>query len=100
MSGTTTPTSAASYSEAELLAKLGVAADASDCFKGKEINALLFTKGVKGRGKKAQKAKQVALVCTSEEVLAFRAEKEAEALAGARAKALTMEESVKRMRTR
>ena len=47
-----------SYTEAEMLAKLGVAAGSSDYFKVKEINALLLTKGVKARGKKAQKCKQ------------------------------------------
>ena len=90
-----------------MVAKLGVAADSSDYFKVKEINALLLTKGVKPRGKKAQKAKQVALVCTPdpEEVQAFRAEKETAAMAAARAKAqkrepgqLTIQEAVKRMR--
>ena len=90
-----------------MVAKLGVAADAFDYFKVKEINALLLAKGVKARGKKAQKAKQVALACTAEEVQAFRAEKETAALAAASAKAqkrepgqLTIQESVKRMRAR
>ena len=44
-SGSSTPTSAGSYTERELVAKLGVAADSSDYFKVKEINALLLTKG-------------------------------------------------------
>ena len=56
-SGSTTPTSAGSYTEAEMVATLGVAADCSDYFKVKEINALLVSKGVKPRGKKAQKCK-------------------------------------------
>ena len=60
-SGSATPTSAGSYSEAEMVAKLGVAADSSDYFKVKENNELLHKKGVKARGKKAQKARQVAL---------------------------------------
>ena len=47
MSGSTTPTSAGSYTEAEMVAKLGVAAESSDYFKVKEINALLLEKGVK-----------------------------------------------------
>ena len=103
-SGSTTPTSAGSYTEAEMVARLAVAADSSDYFKVKEINALLLTKGVKGRGKKAN---QVALVCTADEVQAFRTETETAALAAARAKAqerepgqLTMEEAVKRLRMR
>ena len=86
MSGSSTPTSAGSYTEAEMVAKLGVAADSSDYFKVKEISELLRSKGVKPRGKKAQKCKQVALVCTAEEVQAFRQEKEAKALAALVAK--------------
>ena len=107
MSGSTTPTSAGSYTEAEMASKLAVAADSSDYFKVREINALLASKGVKPRGKKAQKCKQVALVCTAEEVQAFRQEKEAKALEALAAKKqkrepgqLSMEESVKRMRSR
>ena len=38
MSGSTTPTSAGSYTEAEMVATLGVAADSSDYFKVKEIH--------------------------------------------------------------
>ena len=105
MSGSTTPTSAGSYTEAEMVSRLAVAADCSDYFKVKEINALLLTKGVKARGKKAQECKQVALACTADEVQAFRAEKEAAMLAEMRAKLskrpsgqLTLVESVKRMR--
>ena len=107
MSGSSTPTSAGSYTEAEMVAKLGVAADSSDYFKVKEISELLRSKDVKPRGKKAQKCKQVALVCTAEEVQAFRQEKEAKALAALVPKKqkrepgqLSIEESVKRMRTR
>ena len=107
MSGSTTPTSAGSYTEADMVAKLGVAADSSDYLKVKEINALLVSKGVKPRGKKAQKCKQVALACTADEVQAFRAEKEAAVLAAVRKEKqkrepgqLTMEEAVKRMRAR
>ena len=105
MSGSTTPTSAGSYTEADLCEKLAVAADSADYFKVKEINALLVSKGVKPRGKKAQKCKQLALACTADEVQAFRAEKEAEALAAAKKQKrapgqLTMEETVKRMRAR
>ena len=106
-SGSSTPTSAGSYTEADMIAKLSTAADASDYLRVKEINALLLTKGVKPRGKKAQKCKQVALVCTAEEVQAFRQEKEAKALAALAAKKqkrepgqLSIEESVKRLRTR
>ena len=88
-----------------MVAKLGVAADSSDYFKVKEISELLRSKGVKPRGKKAQKCKQVALVCTAEEVQAFRQEKEAKALAALVPKKrdagqLSIEESVKRMRSR
>ena len=107
MSGSSTPTSAGSYTEAEMVAKLGVAADCSDYFKVKEISELLRSKDVKPRGKKAQKCKQVALVCTAEEVQAFRQEKGAKALAALAAKTqkrepgqLSMEETVKRMRSR
>ena len=106
-SGSSTPTSAGSYTEADMLAKLGVVADSSDYFKVKEISELLRSKGVKPRGKKAQKCKQVALVCTEDEVRARQA-KEAEALAAlAAAKKqkrepgqLTINETVKRMRAR
>ena len=74
----------------------------------KQISELLRSKGVKPQGKKAQKCKQVALVCTEDEVRAFRQAKEAEVLAAlAAAKKqkrdpgqLTIEETVKRMRTR
>ena len=102
-SGSSTPTSAGSYTEQELVAKLGVAADSSDYFKVKEINALLLSKGVKPRGKKAQKCKQLALACSADEVQAFRAEKEAEALAAVRAKKrdagqLTLQDAFKRAR--
>ena len=104
-SGSSTPTSSGSYTEADLVGKLGVAADSSDYFNVKEINALLLEKGVQPRGKKAQKCKQVALVCSADEVQAFRAKKEAEALAAAKKQKrapgqLSMEETVKRMRTR
>ena len=78
-SGSTTPTSAGSYTEAEMVSKLAVAADSSDYFKVKEINELLHRKGVKPRGKKAQKCKRIALACTAKEVQDFRAEKEAAA---------------------
>ena len=107
MSGSSTPTSAGSYTEAEMAAKLGVAADCSDYFKVKQISELLRSKDVKPRGKKAQKCKQVALVCTAEEAQAFRQEKEAKALAALVPKKhkrepgqLSIEESVKRMRSR
>ena len=88
-----------------MVSRLAVAADSSDYFKVKEINALLVSKGVKPRGKKAQKCKQVALACSADEVQAFRVEKEAEALAAAKKQKrepgqLTMEETVKRMRSR
>ena len=73
MSSSSTPTSAGSYTEAEMVAKLGVAADCFDYFKVKQISELLRSKDVKPRGKKAQKCKQVALVCTADEVQAFRA---------------------------
>ena len=106
-SGSSTPTSAGSYTEAEMVSRLAVAADSSDYFKVKEISELLCSKGVTPRGKKAQKCKQVALVCTAEEVQAFRQEKEAKALAALVAKKqkrepgqMSIEESVKRMRSR
>ena len=106
MSGSSTPTSSAnSYSEAEMVSKLAVAADSSDYLKVKEINALLVRKGVTPRGKKAQKCKQVALACSANEVQAFRVEKEAEALAATKKQKrdrgqLTIAESVKRLRAR
>ena len=106
-SGSSTPTSAGSYTEQDLIAELSTAADASDYFRVKEINALLLTKGVKPRGKKAQKCKRLARACSADEVQAFRAEKEAEALAAVRAKVpkrdpgqLTIQEAVSCMRTR
>ncbi len=46
MSGSSTPTSEGSYTEADMVAKLGVVADAFDYFKVNEINALLLTKQV------------------------------------------------------
>ena len=103
MSGSTTPTSAGSYSEADVCEKLTVVADSADYFKVKEINALLLEKGVTPRGKKAQKCKQLALTCTADEVQAFRDKKEAAMLAEMRAKQskrgqLTIVESVKRKR--
>ena len=107
MSGSSTPTSAGSYTEAEMAARLGLAADCSDYFKVKQISELLRSKRVKPQGKKAQKCKQVALVCTAEEVQAFRQAKEAEALAALVAKKqkrepgqLTTNETVKRLRAR
>ena len=107
MSVSSTQTSEGSYTEEEMVEKLGVAADSSDYFKVKEISELLRSKGVKPRGKKAQKCKQVALVCTAEEVQAFRQEKEAKALVALVPKnhkrepgQLSIEESVKRMRSR
>ena len=57
-SGSSTPTSAGSYTEADMVSELGVAADCYDYFKVKEINALLLTKGVSARGRKAQRYKQ------------------------------------------
>ena len=102
-SGSSTPTSAGSYTEADMFAKLGVAADSSDYFKVKEIITLLLTKGVTPRGKKAQKCKQVALTCSADEVQAFRAKKEAETLAAAKQPErdpgqLTLGDAVKRLR--
>ena len=64
MSSISTPTSAGSYTEADVAARLGLAADCADYFKVKQISELLRSKGVKPQGKKAQKCKQVALVCT------------------------------------
>ena len=94
MSGSSTQTSAGSYTEADVAARLGLAADCSDYFKAKQIS-------------EAQKCKQVALVCTAEEVQAFQQEKEAKALAALAAKKqkrepgqLSMEEPFKRMRSR
>ena len=100
-----TPTSTGSYTEAEMVSMLAVAADCSVYSKVKEINTLLVSKGVKPRGKKAQKCKQVALACSADEVQAFREEKEAEAQAAAKKQKrdpgqLTMKETVKRLRTR
>ena len=108
MSSISEPTSAGSYTEADVAARLGLAADCADYFKVKQISELLRSKGVKPQGKKAQKCKQVALVCTEDEVRAFRQAKEAEALAAlAAAKKqkrepgqLTINETVKRMRAR
>ena len=104
-SGSSTPTSAGSYTEAEMVSRLAVAADSSDYFKVKEINALLLTKGVKPRGKKAQKCKQVALACSADEGQAFRAKKEAETLAAAKKQKrepgqLSLEETMKRKQAR
>ena len=105
MSGSTTPTSASSYKEAEMVSRLAVAAASHDYFKVKEINALLLTKGFNARGKNAQKCKQAVLACTAAKVQAFREVKEAEALAAAKRQKrdpgqLTMEETAKRLRAR
>ena len=81
MSSISEPTSAGSYTEADVAARLGLAADCADYFKVKQINELLRSKEVEPQGKKAQKCKQVALVCTEDEVRAFRQKKEVEALA-------------------
>ena len=47
MSGSTTPTSAGSYTEADVVEKLAVAADTADYFKVKQISELLRSKGAK-----------------------------------------------------
>ncbi len=60
MSTPSTPSSAGSYTEAEMVARLTLAADASDCFTAKQLSELLSRKGVNGRGKKAQKARATA----------------------------------------
>ena len=98
--------SAGGYTEAAVAARLGLAADCADYFKVKQISELLRSKGVKPQRKKAQKCKQVALVCTEDEVRAFRQAKEAEALAALAAakkqkrepRQLTINEAAKRMR--
>ena len=102
-SGSATPTSAGSYTEAGMVSELAVAADSSDYFKVKEINALPLEKRGQPRGKKAHRCKQLVLACSADEVQAFRAEKEAEALAAVRAKKrdagqLTLQDAFKRAR--
>ena len=57
-SGSSTPTSAGSYTEAEMVSRLAVAADSPDYFTVNAINALLLAKGVKARGTRQGKAKR------------------------------------------
>ena len=66
--------------------------------KGRRPTRCCLRRGVKPRGKKAQKCKQVALACSADEVQAFRAKKEADVLSKRPPEQLTLVESVKRMR--
>ena len=75
MSGSTTPTSANSYSDADVRAQSVWQAEANK-LKGAQLDELLRRKGVKPRGVKAEKAMEVAWRYTKEEIAEWRAQQE------------------------
>ena len=75
MSGTTTPTSAGSYSDADVRAQSVWQAEVNK-MKVAQLGELLSAKGVKPRGVKAEKAKEVAWRYTKEEIAEWRAQQE------------------------
>ena len=75
MSGSTTPTSAASYSDADVRAQ-SVGQVEVNKLKVAQLDALLSAKGVKPRGVKAEKAMEVAWRYTKDEITAWRAKQE------------------------
>ena len=78
MSGTTTPTSAGGYSDADVRRQSLWQAEANK-LKVAQLDELLRRKGVKPRGVKAEKAMEVAWRYTKEEIAEWRA-KQQEAL--------------------
>ena len=81
MSGSTTPTSAGSYSDADVRrqgvwqAEVNKMKVAQIVWRA-EVNELLSKKGVKPRGVKAEKAMEVAWRYTKEEIAEWRAQQE------------------------
>ena len=75
VSGSTTPTSAGSYSDADVRAQNVWQAEANK-LKVAQLDELLRRKGVKPRGVKAEKAMEVAWRYTKEEIAEWRAQLE------------------------
>ena len=75
MSGTTTPTSAGSYSDADVRAQNVWQAEVNT-MKVAQLDELLSKKGVKPRGVQAGKANEVAWRYTKEDIAAWRAKQE------------------------
>ena len=75
MSGSTTPTSAASYSDADVRAQSVWQVEVNK-LKVAQLDELLSAKGVKPRGVKAEKAMEVAWRYTKEQIAEWRAQQE------------------------
>ena len=75
MSGSTTPTSANSYSDADVRAQSVWQAEANK-LKVAQLDELLRRKGVKPKGVKAEKAMEVAWRYTKEQIAEWRAQQE------------------------
>ena len=75
MSGSTTPVSSASYSDADVRAQSVWQAEVNK-LKVAQLDELLNAKGVKPRGVKAEKAMEVAWRYTKEEIAEWRAQQE------------------------
>ena len=74
-SGNTTPTSAGSYTDADVRAQSVWQAEVNK-MKVAQLDELLSAKGVKPRGVKAEKAMEVAWRYTKEEIAEWRAKQE------------------------
>ena len=74
-SGSTTPTSAGSYTDADVRAQSVWQAEVHK-LKMAQLDELLSKKGVKPRGVKAEKAMEVAWRYTKEEIAEWRAQQE------------------------
>ena len=74
-SGSTTPTSAGSYSDADVRAQSVWQAEVNK-LKVAQLDELLNAKGVKPKGVKAEKAMEVAWRYTKEEITEWRAQQE------------------------
>ena len=75
MSGSTTPTSVGSYSDADVRAQSVWQAEVHK-LKVAQLDELLRRKGVKPRGVKAEKAMEVAWRYTKDEIAEWRAQQE------------------------
>ena len=75
MSGSTTPASSASYSDADVRAQSVWQAEANK-LKVAQLDELLRRKGIKPKGVKAEKAMEVAWRYTKEEIAEWRAQQE------------------------
>ena len=73
MSGSTTPTSAASYSDADVRAQSEWQVEVSK-LKVAQLDELLSAKGVEPKGLKAEKAMEVAWRYTREQIAEWRAQ--------------------------